>query len=106
MTSAEMPWPARLKKQIARFGARQALHEVLHQLEAAVVDGQRGERGEAHRHLHPAEQRARVRRALSTRRRTASPPSARPRMKVESISSKECVEAPSTSESMRIQQIS
>ncbi len=42
----------------------------------------------------------------SARRRTATPPSASPRMNVASISSNECVEAPSTSESMRIQLIS
>jgi hypothetical protein len=43
---------------------------------------------------------------LSMRRRTHSPPKARPRMKAESISSKACVELPSTSASMRIQPIS
>ena len=42
----------------------------------------------------------------SMRRRTARPPSASPRMKAASISSNECVDAPSTSESIRIQLIS
>ena len=42
----------------------------------------------------------------SMRRRTARPPSAKPRMKAASISSNECVDAPSTSESIRIQLIS
>jgi hypothetical protein len=45
-----------VEQQIARVVAREAAHQVLHELEAAVVDGQRGERGEAHRDLHPAEQ--------------------------------------------------
>jgi len=44
--------------------------------------------------------------AVSMRRRTARPPQARPKMNVASISSNECVEAPSTSDSMRIQLIS
>jgi hypothetical protein len=44
--------------------------------------------------------------AVSARRLTARPPSASPRMKVASISSNEWVDAPSTSDSMRIQLIS
>ena len=43
---------------------------------------------------------------VSARRRTHHAPSANPRMNAESISSNECVAAPSTSESMRIHAIS
>ena len=46
----------KIKEQIAGIRARKPLHQVLHQLEAAVVDRQRGECCEGHRDLHPAEQ--------------------------------------------------
>jgi hypothetical protein len=45
-----------VEEEVARFGARQALHQVFHQLEAAVIDRQREEREQRHGHLHPAQQ--------------------------------------------------
>ena len=106
MTSAAIAGAGEVEQQIAGVGAREALEQRFHQAEGEVVHRQRRRGGEAHRHLHPGRAGAPARRTVSTRRRTARPPSARPKMKVASISSKECVEAPSTSESMRIQLIS
>jgi hypothetical protein len=53
-----------VEREIAALAARERLQRELHELEARHVHRQRGERGDAHRHLHPAEQAHAVRRGL------------------------------------------
>ena len=50
-----------VEEHVAGVGARQAAASALHQARSVeVVYRQRGERGEAHHHLHPAEQPRRL----------------------------------------------